>query len=344
MLVYQRVVVAEHERALVSKEGSIQCILEPGVYRFFDPLKRITIRIFDLGNEEFCYSNFDVLAERHADLCERYFHVFDLHSNQVGLVYRKHLLVDILEPGSHKVYWRSANDIKLELIDIEQNFQLDSQLIRLLARLRNVALARKLANFVYLTEVADHFVGLLIIDGKLVETLASGVYMYWKFNRSLKIEQVDSRVQSLEVGGQEILTSDKVTLRVNLSAAFQVKDAVKARTQFKDWHDSLYRELQFALRQAIATRTLDSLLGDKGALDRDVFLVTADKLADSGIELRSVGVKDIILPGDMKDILNQVVAAEKASQANVIKRREETAATRALLNTAKLMDQNKVDP
>lgn len=53
-----------------------------------------------------------------------------------------------------------------------------------------------------------------------------------------------------------------------------------------------------------------------------------------------MGVKDVILPGDMKEILNQVVEAEKVAQANVIRRREETAATRSLLNTAKLMDDN----
>ncbi|GMU69284.1 MAG: hypothetical protein AMXMBFR37_16160 [Steroidobacteraceae bacterium] len=48
----------------------------------------------------------------------------------------------------------------------------------------------------------------------------------------------------------------------------------------------------------------------------------------------------MILPGEMKDILNRVVEAEKVAQANLIKRREETAATRSLLNTARLMDEN----
>jgi len=71
-----------------------------------------------------------------------------------------------------------------------------------------------------------------------------------------------------------------------------------------------------------------------------IFLVVKEKIADFGIEVRSVGVKDVILPGDMKDILNKVVEAEKVAQANVIKRREETAATRSLLNTARLMEDN----
>ena len=67
-----------------------------------------------------------------------------------------------------------------------------------------------------------------------------------------------------------------------------------------------------------------------------------EKFAEIGIDVKSIGVKDIILPGDMKDILAKVVEAEKAAQANVIRRREETNATRSLLNTAKVMEDNSV--
>ena len=151
---------------------------------------------------------------------------------------------------------------------------------------------------------------------------------------------MDTRVQSMEVSGQEILTRDKVTLRVNLSAAYQVLEPVKARGAFKDWSDYLYRELQFGLRQAVGTRTLDTLLGEKGALDREVLAYARDRVGEHGIGVSNVGVKDVILPGEMREILNRVVEAEKVSQANVIKRREETAATRSLLNTAKLTEHN----
>ena len=109
-----------------------------------------------------------------------------------------------------------------------------------------------------------------------------------------------------------------------------------------DFTGHLYRELQFALRQAIGARTLDALLGNKGELDRVIYETVRDKVAMHGVEVKSVGVKDVILPGDMKEILNQVVEAEKAAQANVVKRREETAATRSLLNTAQLMGDNPI--
>jgi regulator of protease activity HflC (stomatin/prohibitin superfamily) len=161
-----------------------------------------------------------------------------------------------------------------------------------------------------------------------------------KFQRNVKVELVDLRLQTMEVADQEILTRDKVSLRVNLTALWQVLDPVQARTRLVNFVEYVYKELQFALREAVGARTLDELLGDKGAIDRDISAIVAGKLEGNGVVVRSVGVKDVILPGEMKVILNQVVEAEKIAQANLIRRREETAATRSLLNTARLMDDN----
>ncbi len=66
------------------------------------------------------------------------------------------------------------------------------------------------------------------------------------------------------------------------------------------------------------------------------------EMAAIGVEVGEIALKDVILPGEIRDILNKVVAAEKEAQANVIRRREETAATRSLLNTAKVMEGNPV--
>jgi len=82
------------------------------------------------------------------------------------------------------------------------------------------------------------------------------------------------------------------------------------------------------------------LLENKQSLNKLLLDAVQDKLASFGIDVTSVGLRDIILPGEMKTILAQVVEAQKAAEANVIKRREETNATRSLLNTAKVMEEN----
>jgi regulator of protease activity HflC (stomatin/prohibitin superfamily) len=225
--------------------------------------------------------------------------------------------------------------VRAEVRDISNECALDAQTARVLTR----ALGSALANVVGVAEVPDTAVGLLIVDGELRQVLKPGATAYWKYQRNVKVEIVDTRVTAMEVAGQEILTRDKVSLRVNLTALWQVTDAVKARASVSNAVDFIYKELQFALREAVGMRTLDELLADKGAIDREV-AASAVKLEASGVAVRSVGVKDVILPGEMKTILNQVVEAEKVAQANLIRRREETAATRSLLNTARLMEEN----
>ncbi|MES9905252.1 MAG: slipin family protein [Sedimenticola sp.] len=336
----KRIVIAQHERGLYLKDRSIKKILEPGVYWVTDPLGRVSIEIYNLTEPEFKHAYEDVLIKERKALCEQHFQVIELGEYEVGLVYKSDKLSGVLPPSSRQLYWKGLVDVKVEVQNIQEDFALPRDKVGLIAHARMGSKPSELVNYVYLAEVKDNHVGLLLVDGELVTQLKPGLHAYWKFNRHVAIEQIDLRLQAMEVSGQEILTKDKVTLRINMSAQYRVLDPVKARVELTNFSDYLYRELQFALRQAIGMRTLDVLLGDKGELDRVVYDVVHQKVAEFGIEVRSVGVKDVILPGDMKDILNQVVETEKVAQANVIKRREETAATRSLLNTARLMEES----
>ena len=211
--------------------------------------------------------------------------------------------------------------------------------VSLLGHLRAVERTRLAAAIEY-AEVADNHLGLLLVNGKLVQALEPGAHAFWKFNRTLSVRHVDTRLQSYEVSGQEILSKDKVSLRLNLAASFRVVDAAAAFTAVTDFGDFLYKELQLGLREAVGTKTLDEILASKEELGRAIEAQARERVAAYGIEISSVGVKDIILPGEMKSLLNQVVEAEKQAQANLIRRREETAATRSLHNTAKMLERS----
>ena len=146
----------------------------------------------------------------------------------------------------------------------------------------------------------------------------------------------------MEAAGQEVLTADKVTLRVNLVAEYRVADPVKAATAVADFAEALRLSVQLAYRRALGAKTLDAILSEKGIVDEEATGRVKAEMAAIGIEVTQLSLKDVILPGEMRELLNQVVAAEKAAEANVIRRREETNATRALLNTAKVMAENPV--
>jgi len=335
-----KIVIAQHERGVFLKDRNIVKILEPGIYRIFDLFGRVQVEVYNLMSPEFNHRYVDVLVKENPELVEKFFQFVELGEYEVALVYKNGKLSGVLPPGTRQLYWKGPIDVNVEVLNIKQDFVVAKDKVGVLANARMDGLLREVVDYLYISEVADNHVGLLIVDGELLESLKPGLYAYWKFNRNVKIEQVELRLQAMEVQGQEILTKDKVSLRINLAAQYQIVDPVTARAQLVNVTDYVYRELQFALRQAVGMRTLDTLLGNKDELDNVIFAEVKEKVAEFGISVRSVGVKDVILPGDMKDILNQVVQAEKVAEANVIKRREETAATRSLLNTARLMDDN----
>ena len=102
----------------------------------------------------------------------------------------------------------------------------------------------------------------------------------------------------------------------------------------------LYRLVQFAIREAVASRTVDEVLSAKNALDAELRAFVRGRIAETGIEVTELGVKDVILPGEIRELVNKVVEAERTAKANLIRRQEETAATHSLLNTAKPMEEN----
>ena len=339
MLGMKRITIAQHERGLLFRNRSFAAVLEPGVSWRFDPLGRTETQVFDLTVPEFEHPRVDFLLEAADGAIAAHFQIVELEDREVGLVYKNGNITGVLAPGKRQLYWRGPVEVSVVRYDISKDFEIPTAIAKVLVRAKP-PLAAQVAEAVTAVEVPDTAFGMLIVDGEFVRVLEPGLHAFWKYQRALKIEQVDRRVQAMEVSGQEILTRDKVSLRVNLTALWQVLDVVKARGTLKDFAEFAYKELQFALREAVGARTLDELLGDKGTLDRDIGAVVRAKVAEHGLAIHSVGVKDVILPGEMKTILNQVVEAEKVAQANLIKRREETAATRSLLNTARLMDEN----
>jgi regulator of protease activity HflC (stomatin/prohibitin superfamily) len=296
----------------------------------------VAVAVHNLTRPEYAGSDAEVLMARLDGPLAACFLLADIGTDQVGLVLKNGKLEDVLAPGTRKLYWKGLVAVEVMAVSLAGSLRVEP---RVADRLRQLGVLAKVAATV---DVPTESAGLLFVDSTLAETLVPGAYAFWNFRRNVALEVIDLRVQSLEVSGQELLTRDKVSLRVNLAASLRVTDPVAARTRVTKYGDYVYRELQYGLRKAVSAKTLDELLGDKASLDADIFAYVRGRVAELGLEVLGVGVKDVILPGEMKDILNGVVQAEKAAQANVIRRREESNATRSLLNTARLIEESPV--
>ncbi len=339
---FTRTQVADNERAIELRDGRFERVLAPGRYVRYGLGRAPQFLTDRLDRPQVNIVGIDALFRLHRAALEADIVEVDLAANEVGLVRERGKLVRVLAPGSRQFYWRASEPVSVERIDLTAGAAIGAQTLAALRAPGSAELAKDVAQAALMVEVGAEQTGLVWIDGALAQTLSSGVYGFWRFGRSLRVETVDMRLVELDVSGQDILTRDKVSIRANLCAVYRVTDVVKLKSRVADVKAYAYRELQFGLRQAIGTRSLDALLQDKGVVDVEVADYARAKLEDIGVQLVSVGLKDLILPGEMKALLNQVVEAEKQAQANLIKRREETAATRSLLNTAKLLEESPV--
>ncbi|EMH4164352.1 slipin family protein [Pluralibacter gergoviae] len=335
----KKITVRKGQLAFLARNGDYYSVLEAGEHRL-PWFNKPEVLLVNIDGGEVTAALADYLRRFQQEWVARYCLVADMAEGEAGALYLNGVLQEIIPPLTRKLYWRADEALTLERMDTRQVQVPESVMNAVLQPRRGEPVKGRDA--ILVVQVPAWHVGVLKIDGQTQALLPSGLSAYWKINHLVEAEVVDTRLQVMEVSGQEILTKDKVNLRLNLAANWRYRDVLQAFAQLTKPLEHLYRELQFALREAVGTRTLDELLEDKQIIDEVVSAQVKTRMTPFGIEVASLGVKDIVLPGDMKTILSRVVEAEKSAQANVIRRREETAATRSLLNTAKVMENNPV--
>ncbi|NTV79814.1 MAG: slipin family protein [Candidatus Aminicenantes bacterium] len=260
-------------------------------------------------------------------------HVVDVKDNEIAMRFADGLYKGLLAPGKY-AFWKGPKPQRFETIDLSKP-EIDTSFNRALF------LRPDIQKFLSAYTVESFEKGLLFFNREFQKLLEPGDYFFWRGTTSVSVLKADMRRLQLDMTGQEIMTKDKIMLRVNFVSQYRINDPVKALHTVKNFEEQLYILMQLALREYVGAFTLDEILERKESISAQVVTAIQGKAADMGIDLLAAGVKDIILPGDVKDIINQVLIAEKKAQANVIMRREETASTRSLLNTAKIMDENK---
>ncbi len=309
------------------KNGDILKVYTQGKY--FIPLFRKVV-VYDMSMA--FYPNIEINIALQHDELRSLLHVVDINDQQAGLLYVNGLFKQVLSTGTH-LYFKGVNECSCQIIDTSNYQNTDNIDSYLLTRNEMQSLLR-----IYTIEV--HEKGLLFADGELIKVLDAGRYYYFNNATVLHVLKTDMRQMNLELNGQEILTKDKAQLRMNFHVQYKVNDIVKALAEHKDFDKQLYVQVQLALREVVGRLTFDELMESKETISKDVLAMTQQNAHQLGVEIVTCGIKDIILSGELKEIMNQVLIAEKKAQANSITRREETAATRSLLNTAKLMEDN----
>lgn len=308
------------ERVIVTRRGLPVRSLGPGSH---------TLWGFSLGERRWSTKAlvFEMPPELRAVLPADAYSEITIGPNERGILWHDGSPKIFLGPGIHR-YWEVDDTLRVQIFSVLDAMpELTKELAAVIPR----------DAFTDVT-VREHERGLLHVQGRFVRVLAPGRYAFWSTRESpVDVQSIDMRVVQTTLAGQELMTKDKVSLRLSITVEFAIEDPALATHAVASVRDSVYLLVQLASRDYVAGVTLDELLAGRDAMTRFLEQDSVEKARRLGVRIERVGVKDVVLPGEMKTLLNKVIEAEKEAAANVILRREETAATRSLANTAKLM-------
>jgi regulator of protease activity HflC (stomatin/prohibitin superfamily) len=176
--------------------------------------------------------------------------------------------------------------------------------------------------------IKDTHRGLWYEDGVLTRVLEAGRYVIPRpldlgFARRPKVEVVlvDIRERDLTIKGQEILTADKVALRVSIIVQFRVTDPRSALHAVANYEERLYSDVQLAARRSLASTTLEEILTNRNRLSEDILRDVKEAAGSYGVAIVRADVKDLIFPGNLQEVMNRVLVAERMSQAQLVEAR-----------------------
>ncbi len=325
-------IVKDDERAILTRNGTFARFLEPGRFVTFDPMRRLATETIKVMRTEFPVERALLLERAQPQVAADNLEIVRTGPGELAIVALDGSPHAVVLPNTARAFWAAVTEVAVERVDIDKELRLTKAQMDKFDVTRWAQVAYAL--------IDQHEVGLLFVNGEFKERLPPGRHAFWQVGRTVRIAKVDLRPQPLEVTAQEILTKDRIAVRVTLTAFTRVVDPEKAALATADNANMIYRLIQFAIREAVAGRTLDEILAARATIDEEVRTYVTSRAAELGIAIGEIGVKDVILPGDIRELINKVVEVERMAKANLIRRHEETAATRSLLNTARLMEDN----
>jgi hypothetical protein len=320
-------VVNTYEIGLLFENNSFIKALPSKTYRIMPFSKKWILPINMGGKFETGYDLALLLGDK---MLSEKLDIINLKDNEIALHYVDGNFCDIIDSGQH-AYFNTVKRHSFVVLNINNPFLPEEVELNIF---KDDFLKKDGSRHINVFSIPTGRIGILTLKGKFVRTLPPGIHYFLRGINNVEVKMVDVRKKLLEVSGQELLSEDKVTLRMNFTCQYKIADPVKAAVEFEDYDQQLYTTMQLALREYVSTRKLDELLAKKHEIGSIILNSVKPKEEHFGVEFIEAGVKDIILPGDIKEILNTVLIAEKKAYANVITRREETASTRDLLNTA----------
>lgn len=323
-------IIKDNQAGFVLKSGVFQKMLTAGKYHFPKALGYTVVTEEMAGKLTYAGTPYQVLV-RDGAFRDAVLHA-EIPDGFAGFIYINGKLSAFAGQKEY-TFWNVFDRYEVKTVSMEQTEmgpEVSRQMLALLPK-----------NLYTEVQVGEGENGLVYYDNVLQKQLSKGVYRFWNYTHNVTCLVLDMRQKQIDIVGQEILTRDKIGIRMNVACLYKIRDAVEFAATVSDIKGQLYSAVQLAIREIVGNYRLDEILEAKEEISKEIFAALQERQGMFCVNFLTAGIKDIILPGEIREIMNSVLVAEKTAQANVISRREEVASTRSLLNTAKLMEENQ---
>ncbi len=146
--------------------------------------------------------------------------------------------------------------------------------------------------------VPEGWTGLVYRHGLYVRRNNAGRHIVWGLGWTMSL--ADLRRTSFEVGAQEVLTADNISLKVSLLVTYEVTDPARAAHQTQNWFGDLHHIAQLALRAIVSGVATESLLRDRLKIGAQLLARIQPEAAKLGVNVISVEVKDVYFPPELE--------------------------------------------
>ncbi|GAB4438486.1 MAG: slipin family protein [Chloroflexi bacterium OHK40] len=188
--------------------------------------------------------------------------------------------------------------------------------------------------------VPEYERGVIFRLGRLVGARGPGLFLVIPiFERMVR---VDTRVITMDVPVQEVITLDNVTIKVNAVLYFQVMNPNWAVTKVMDYIRATMQIAQTTLRSVVGQVELDELLAQREKINQKLQQIIDEQTEPWGIKVTIVEVKDVELPQNMQRAMARQAEAEREKRAKLIHADGELQASRALAEAADVIAREPV--
>jgi len=130
---------------------------------------------------------------------------------------------------------------------------------------------------------------------------------------------VDTRLLTLDIPHQQVITRDNVPVRVDGVIFFQVRDSERAVITVQDYRFAVSQYAQASLRDVIGSMTLDELLSERDQIQSKIASVVESRASTWGTHIDSIRLLDIDMPEDLKRMMSRQASAEREKRATITK-------------------------